>query len=295
MSETIELSVDDDILDFIMDDDIEGLKKNIDKFDLNAELDKDDTALGSVLHHSIYNLESEEILNILLEGGANIDRQNEKNGQTPLHIAIEMESHSTLKYLLNEGADYTIQNKFRKTPKEEALQVNNHSAVNMIEYFDEYISKREAYVIPRHKIHIEEIMRISIWHDDILETDFERLLAWGVNKDISFFGSTLHTAIAVGKFYSNIDFLINNGADVNHLSENEGNTPLHLAVQMDDFEIAEHLLLEKGANPFIRDKHGFTCIDYVSKKTSSMSDMINDKIMNMAKDRYFDQMAQVPI
>ena len=290
MSETTETLNNDDILDFIMDDDIEGLKKNIDKFDLNAELDKDDTALGSVLHHSIYNLESEEFLDILLEAGADINRQNEKNGQTPLHIAIEMESYSTLKYLLNKGADYSIPNKFRKTPKEEAIQVNNYKAVNIIEFFDKYISKREAYIIPRHQMPIEEIMRRSIWYNVITEIDLERLTAWGINKDISFFGSALHTMVAIGNRYSEIDLLIANGADINHLSENEGNTPLHLAVQMDGYGIAEHLLLEKGANPFIRDKHDFTCIDYVSKKTSSMSDMINDKIMNMAKDRYFDQM-----
>ena len=288
MSENIESVINDDILDFIMDDNIEGLKKNIHKFDLNAELDRDDTHLGSVLHHAIYNFESEEILDILLNAGANINRRNEKNGQTSLHIAIGMERYYTIKYLLNKGADYSIQDKFRKTPKEYALQVNNHKAVNIIEFFDEYILVDEVVMRSYHEIPIEEIMRKSIWNNNITETDFERLLAWGVNKDISFFGSTLHTMVAVGNFYTEIDFLIDNGADVNHLSENEGNTPLHLAVQMDDYGITEHLLSEKGANPFIEDKYDNTSIDYASRKSSSIKNIINEKILKIAKDKYFE-------
>ena len=117
MSEDIEFVNNNDILDFMMDGDIEGLKKNIHKFDLNAELDNDDTALGTILHHSIYNLEPEEHLDILLEAGARINRKNEKNCSTPLHIAIEMESYSIIKYLLNKDADYSIQINFVKLQK----------------------------------------------------------------------------------------------------------------------------------------------------------------------------------
>ena len=293
MSENIESVINDDILDFMMDNDIEGLKKNIHKFDLNAELDRDDTALGSVLHHAIYNLEFEKILDILLEAGADINRQNEKNGQTPLHIAIEMESYYTIKYLLNKGADYSIQNKFRKTPKEYALQANDHKAVNIIEFFDEYILVDEVVMRSYHEIPIEEIMRKSIWYNNITETNVERLLAWGVNKDISFFGSTLHTMVALCNYYTEIDFLIDNGANVNHLSENKGNTPLHLAVQMDDYGITEHLLSEKGANPFIGDKYDSTSIDYSKSKSSSIKNMINEKIIKMAQARYFEKMGEV--
>ena len=294
MSETTETLNNNDILEFMMDDDIEGLKKNIHKFDLNAELDNDDTALGSVLHHSIYNLESEEFLDILLEYGADINRQNEKNGSTPLHIAIKMENYSIVKYLLNKGADYSIQDKFRKTPKEYALQINKHEAVNLIEFFDKYILVDEVVMRSYHEIPIEEIMRKSIWYNNITETDVERLLEWGRNKDISFFGPVLHTMVAVGNLYNEIDFIIENGVDINHLSKNEGKTPLHLAVQWDDYNLIDHLL-EKGANPFIKDKYRMTIIDYSKSKSTNIKNLINEKIIKMAQDRYFEQMAQAPV
>ena len=54
MSETIEIT-HEDILDMISDNDLENLKKNIDKIDINAEVDNRLNS-GTLLHHAIYDL-----------------------------------------------------------------------------------------------------------------------------------------------------------------------------------------------------------------------------------------------
>ena len=291
MSETIEIT-HEDILDMIVDDDIENFKKNIGKVDINAEVDNE-LNFGTLLHNVIYNLyATDEVLDILLEAGADINRKNKKNGDTPLHIAVELEDYYALRYLLNKGADYSIQNKFFRTPKEDALVVNNHKAVNIINFYVNVIKPIVNYDELLDKNH--SLLLISIWNQDIGSIKKQIGNLFDINQPISFFGPALHTMVAVSNLYNEIDILLEAGADINQLSQNEGKTPLHLAVQWDDYNSIEHLL-NKGANPFIKDKHGSTSIDFVSIKPSSVKDMINEKILKMAKDRYFEQMAQAPV
>ena len=286
----------DNLLDSISDKDIEGLKKNIGKIDINKEIKEsdDDYNIGTLLHYALHDsFVNEEILDIFIDAGADINKQNTSQGDTPLHVAVETEDYSALKYLLELGANYNIENNLRKTPKEVALRDRYPEAVNLIEFHDKYFYKR------RNESDFDTIIMNNLYTSLWVGSDIkliQHLNDWkedSINKDITYFGPVLHTVLAlnVTNFSDRIDFLIANGADINQLSEGEGKTPLQLAIEWNNYGKIE-CLLDKGANPFIEDKHGTNAIKYLNSSDTYViiRDKINEKILNMAKDRYMEQL-----
>ena len=79
-------------------------------------------------------------------------------------------------------------------------------------------------------------------------------------------GSTALSDAALNGQVEAVKLLLRRGARIDRTNE-DGNTPLHIAAFMCEFEIAE-LLLEKGASPSVRNNKRETPVDIVSSEWS---------------------------
>ena len=277
----------EDILDFIVAKDIKKLMKSIGKFDVNSEIkDNDYLDFGSLIHHSIYALSAtEEILDILLSEGANINKKNEKNGDTPLHVAIELEDTNTIRYLLNKGADYSIPNNDFLTPKEYALLINNYRSVNLIDF---YKYEKIHFSGDTFNTSRREILRL-MW-DGKTKSDSFKIRCNSeyidLNERISIFGPAIHTAIAIGQDISQvIDVLLNAGADINKEDHN-GLSPLHICIKWNEYSVFKDLLLNKKANLNVKDRFNRTPLEFakIYRRKSYMELIYQENIKTILKN-----------
>ncbi|TDL26411.1 ankyrin [Rickenella mellea] len=99
--------------------------------------------------------------------------------------------------------------------------------------------------------------------------------------DINFqdgLGNTaLHYSASKGYVELMEHVLSHEDCDVDPINRLEGATPLHLAVQIDEPELREHVvesLLEAGADTSIRDKNGDTVLDIVPVQDVKIRELI---------------------
>ena len=255
----------DDLLEFILDNDLENFKKYIDKVDINTEV-KEEHNLGTILHYVVYDyLVTEEILDIFINAGVDINKKNTSQGNTPLHAAIEIEDNYTLVCLLNKGADYSIQNNLRLTPKEVAFITGNKTAVNIIDFYIEEI-KDKLNIDNNELDSLEDSILLHLWNiskDNAIPslTFICKHPSVDLNKNISIFGPALHTAIAIGVSTPDVtDLLLNAGANINQKNQDE-HTPLHLCVTYNN-PYTLKFLIERGANITEEDKFGNTALQF---------------------------------
>ena len=209
-----------------------------------------------------------------------VDTQTPDYSRTPLHLCIFNGDFHMLKYFLNKGADTNIYDYQRKTPKEYALINNVHKAVNIIEFYIlvikdmvNYDNLSNPYALPLYSIWLDNYEALSRDPETITRNvgDFD------VNADISFFGPAIHTACAVGTSHieTMCDIFIKHGADINKINQDEdGDTPLHLAMKWKDYSIFQYLL-NKGADVNIADKHGQT-VKYLIQMQNTDKSLMNE-------------------
>jgi uncharacterized protein len=102
--------------------------------------------------------------------------------------------------------------------------------------------------------HDVSLIRWCAYHGDVSAMRFlllhgERLTALGDNLDLN--GAVFHGHVRL------VQFLIENGADVNHPLPDTGETPLHAALcktGRPEFDVILGLLLDAGANPNVATK-----------------------------------------
>ncbi|ETS01173.1 ankyrin [Trichoderma reesei RUT C-30] len=89
---------------------------------------------------------------------------------------------------------------------------------------------------------------------------FHHLIRRGARIDVKGINgvSLLHEAARYGGV-SYIEYLVDNGLDVNHTDES-GRTPLHIAV-LNDAKTCFPALLMHGADPELRDADGYSAIE----------------------------------
>lgn len=91
-----------------------------------------DAVNRSSLYFAIDNNHDPEVIQILLNKGANINHQNGYYQYTALHCAVEKNSSKTVQLLLGYGADPDIQNKDAKTALMLAKQYGYHEIASLI-------------------------------------------------------------------------------------------------------------------------------------------------------------------
>jgi ankyrin repeat protein len=71
-------------------------------------------------------------VNVLLEGGADVNYRSAYNGRIPLHLACQEGHESVVKVLLESGADVDVADICRKTPLHFACQEGHESVIKML-------------------------------------------------------------------------------------------------------------------------------------------------------------------
>lgn len=90
--------------------DIENIKKELPLFDINSI-----TKAGLTPLHMAIKTRNFEVIDFLLENGANIEAKDEK-GFTPLYYAVVMNHIEITTHLLKKGANPNTQNELGNTP-----------------------------------------------------------------------------------------------------------------------------------------------------------------------------------
>ena len=181
--------------------------------DAGADINVRRVGSGMTLLH-VYSVYSgnEFLLKALLDAGADVNAED-NFGRTPLFTAG---SRST-RALLNAGADVNAEDNFGRTPLFTAVQEREFDRENRVE--------------------LDRVRVLLNAGSDVNAEDYE--------------GNTpLHVAVGVGRSFAMgenvgmIRLLLNAGADIN--TNNDGWTPLHVAVRRGDLEVTR-LFLNAGA------------------------------------------------
>lgn len=155
-------------------------------------------------------MKNDKLAAVLIDGGADVDFIVQKTGDSALHAAVKSGMKDIVAMLIKRGANVNVRNIFYETPLSEAT------------------------VNPEGK-----------------DLDCARLLAQAgadLNALVSEKGRTsLHLAAMKGDGFSDsLQFLLENGADPN-IYDNEGQTPLTLAVEHNNRKAVE-ILIEEGVD-----------------------------------------------
>ena len=234
------------------------------------------TYLADLLSRAIEDGRADAVHYLCRERGASPDALNSR-GQTPLSLARE--DTEMLRLLLRLGADPNTPSSDGSRPLHSAIAENDNEAVELL-----LRHKADPNLLSNGCSPLERAL-LSYGYDNMI-----RLLDHGANPNIEMrHGVTpLIDAINIG-FFGVIDPLLDHGADVNgtaadrvtplHFAVNansvdavlsllrrgadlnardsDGATPLHLT---SDTAVAQ-LLLDHGADPYLRDNHGRTPFD----------------------------------
>nr|WCB87117.1 CPPV306 ankyrin repeat protein [Cooks petrelpox virus] len=199
----------------------------------------------SPLHRAIEN-NNIEMVKLLIDNGADTDCCNNTIHGTPLQYAILNENYRIADVLLSSGAD-THEIYTKNHPIIEAIKLDNLPLVRLLlRYGADTNTFDPLYGYPIH-------LAIRYGNIDIIK----ELLCHGVRLSYSLYPSPLHQAIMCNN-KEVILLLISLGFDVN-AKDNDGNTPIHLAVQEKLVDIVK-ILLDKGADTSIINNLSVTCL-----------------------------------
>eukprot|EP01122_Echinamoeba_exundans_P013977 TRINITY_DN6229_c0_g1_i1.p1 TRINITY_DN6229_c0_g1~~TRINITY_DN6229_c0_g1_i1.p1 ORF type:complete len:781 (-),score=153.69 TRINITY_DN6229_c0_g1_i1:97-2439(-) len=197
----------------------------------DAELLTLATVSGATPLHVAVQVDRKDMVELLLDAGANVNAKK-GDGDSPLHIACLLNRVGLISYLIERGANLSAKNNYGATVL--------HSACSR---------KRLETVL--------ELLRcgasVSIRDNDGL-TPFHTLCSSFVtieDQDNSDPSKTVEIQIA--------NALIKAGAEINS-PDRVGGTPLHHCVCKKEHAHLLKFLLEKGADPSIEDKTGWTPI-----------------------------------
>jgi ankyrin repeat protein len=222
----------------------------------------------NALHYAVLFNKIEVVIALLKHDAKLALSAKDKNGNTPLHIAATHSCQPEIaKLLINNGANVFAVNNAYETPavikplqtnpvlllREQLKALIKYGNVNELE--QDFIAKNTQWL----DLSLDDNDRKAIHYVDMSSQPevVALLLKYTSNfhvKDNE--GNTpLHIAIKNGKVEI-AQLLIANGADL-HAKDNEGNTQLHIAVKNGKVEIAQ-LLIANGADLHAKDIYGNT-------------------------------------
>lgn len=227
-----------------------------------------------------------EMCCLLLDNGADVNTID-RYGNTPLHKAAEKASVEICKLLLDAGADPNKLNNSNTTPLFIAAITNQHHTE------DEILDILKAMVASGGDINMKmpngRNMLLALC-DSYVTTDFFRaVLALGAKVDI--YDNDNGSALLYAAEHGNVEqckLLLKCGADPNVQNNSEKETPMiaaakyfrhHLIIMphKDDDMKLYRLLLEYGANPKIKDKHGWTAESWLPlNRKAEFQDLLRD-------------------
>ena len=194
----------------------------------------------------------EEIINILVNHGADIEAKETIFGSTPLHMAVRRNEKELVKLLLNHGADINSTNRSKETPIHVAVKKQNKEIVEILLLFGADINKENSinwtplHVAVRNKN--EDIMKLLIQNGARINPSLES----------RHFKAPLHQAVEDNE-KSIVELLLKSGANIEVRDRLLGRSPLHYAADKNHTSILK-VLLENGADTEAEDRYHYTPI-----------------------------------
>jgi ankyrin repeat protein len=197
--------------------------------DLGAQVDLGNKTNGMTPLHILCISGGIDIIEILINNGANINKQD-VHGMTPLHYAAMYLDNNHIEHLLKRGADINLTDNFGYLPIHHAIWEDN---------FQSYIS------LQRKNLHIDAFSSINIQNKEFIENNY--FLSEKNSCVADMLGRNLtHWATKLNR-HDLIVFLSEKGCDVNH-KDIYGETPLHYAAFWRASVSTIAALIETGAD-----------------------------------------------
>lgn len=186
---------------------------------------------------------------VLLQDGHDVDAQEETYGQTPLIYACRAGHVDVVIQLLDHGASVTKFSLRGRTPMFEAIDQNYEEIV------DHLLTVKELDINAVQSTHSNRsalMLAADLEHFGIVTSllDHPRI---NVNQEDSFGRTALFYATVKGSYITVKQLLQHPGIDVDRVDNLAGRSPLIIAAARNYCEIVE-LLLDRGANPMLRDR-----------------------------------------
>ncbi|MHC4269709.1 MAG: ankyrin repeat domain-containing protein [Planctomycetota bacterium] len=232
-------------------------------FNAGAEIRPDD---NSILHGPVI-AGAKNVTKYLLDKGANYNGLDDR-GNTPLTLAAEFKHPEIIELLEQYGAE----------PLDDSIneQIILISAARRGDLAAVKQSLSDGALVNGKNQSGETALTVAIREGRL--TVVEELLSSGADPNLSgpYIGlgySPLH--LAVFKPRSSFEYgaaveilitLLENGADVSSDNGYKKQTPLHIAVEMNN-EIAVRILIEAGSKVLVRDDDGMTPLDYAESES----------------------------
>ncbi|GFV15639.1 ankyrin-3 [Trichonephila clavipes] len=205
--------------------------------------------------HQAVNDGCKEMVEFLLENGADINAKTEASGETPLYIAVKKRNIEIIELLIEKGANVNAGDKGKNTPlhytgdiRIARLLVANGANVNAKNKSDPPYSTGST---PLHGA-------ANAGNKDIAEFLIDN--GADINAQNAQGSTPLHKVSGI----DTLKLLIERGAKVN-IKNGEGFTPLHYMAFMLD-EASTLIIVEHGADPWARGDNGETPVDrYVNR------------------------------
>ena len=229
-------------------------------------------ATGATPLHFAAHLNHDSAIPILLQRGADIDRQD-IDGGTALHDAIRMGSTSATLVLLRNGANHLIENDRKLTPLEMGHEAGQYDLVHS--------AMREIETPLHHAAFRGELSRTRL------------LIQENVNlnaRDDRGFPPLFYAVI--GGHFGTTEFLVDSGADT-HAVARFGANAVEVAVGSQRIETLEYLL-EKGVSPNVGNRiRGGNALHNAARRGSPM--MIRVLIQHGAEVNAADFWGRTPL
>lgn len=218
-------------------------------------------------------------IKMLLGYGIDVNESDEL-GRSALVYAINGNKLEAVKYLLVNGASAMQQDMYGQTPLHFAVETKNIDCVRFLQAIGANSMTKDTYGQTPLSIAMNQS---------------EAMVATLIGKDISLQNSDgespLHIAVIENANVKKVSFLLSSGFHINKRDKN-GNTPLHLAVQLKRSEIIP-VLLSNNANVFISNNVGVSPLSFVltegteylknfSLSLHNKSDAMGDTILHYA-------------
>ena len=221
------------------------------------------------VHWAVYRVDH-ELLQALIARKAKVDVTNDF-GSTPLAEAVKLADATMVKMLLDAGAGVEGANQDGQTALMLAIKAGElpivellmkaGANVNVIEKFEGQTPLMWAVVAPKNASEMTKLLlakdanvkiraKYQDWPNQVTSEPRAQYRPVG--------GLTAMLYAARNGCYACVESLIGAGADVN-LPTPEGVTPLMIALDNEHNDVAR-LLLEHGANPYLRDWWGRTAL-----------------------------------
>ncbi len=248
-------------------------------FNAGAEIRSDDR---NILHGSVI-AGTKNVTKYLLDKGANYNG-NDDRGNTPLTLAAEFRHPEIIELLKQYGAE----------PLDKSIdaQISLISAARRGDLVSIKKALSAGALVNGKNPAGETALTVAIREGHLMVV--EELISSGADPNIPgpYIGlgySPLHLAVfkprqsfEYGTAAEILRILLKNGADVFSDNGYKRQTPLHVAVEMDN-EIAVRILIEAGSKILVRDDDGMTPLDY-SESESIITLLKPDAIIRDGED-----------